>query len=74
VSDFRSAAWLGGDDEVALNHRAALRPALRTAGLSRGVTDMMRITDGRMSGTGFGTVVLHAAPESAVGGPVIGRS
>ncbi len=38
--------------------------------LSRGVTDMLRITDGRMSGTGFGTVVLHAAPESAVGGPL----
>jgi dihydroxyacid dehydratase/phosphogluconate dehydratase len=38
--------------------------------LSRGVTDMLRITDGRMSGTGFGTVVLHVAPESAVGGPL----
>jgi dihydroxy-acid dehydratase len=31
---------------------------------------MVRITDGRMSGTGFGTVVLHVAPESAVGGPL----
>jgi len=31
---------------------------------------MLRITDGRMSGTGFGTVVLHVAPESAVGGPL----
>jgi dihydroxy-acid dehydratase len=38
--------------------------------LSQGVTDMVRITDGRMSGTGFGTVVLHTAPESAVGGPL----
>ena len=38
--------------------------------LERGVTDMLRITDGRMSGTAFGTVVLHAAPESAVGGPL----
>ena len=38
--------------------------------LSQGVTDMVRITDGRMSGTGFGTVVLHVAPESAVGGPL----
>jgi dihydroxyacid dehydratase/phosphogluconate dehydratase len=38
--------------------------------LDRGVTDMLRITDGRMSGTSFGTVVLHAAPESAVGGPL----
>src|SRR5580658_4309481 len=36
--------------------------------LRQGVTDMVRITDGRMSGTGFGTVVLHVAPESAVGG------
>ena len=35
-----------------------------------GVTDMVRITDARMSGTSFGTVVLHAAPESAVGGPL----
>jgi dihydroxyacid dehydratase/phosphogluconate dehydratase len=38
--------------------------------LSQGVTDMVRITDGRMSGTGFGTVALHVAPESAVGGPL----
>jgi len=38
--------------------------------LSQGVTDMLRITDGRMSGTGFGTVVLHVAPESAIGGPL----
>jgi dihydroxyacid dehydratase/phosphogluconate dehydratase len=38
--------------------------------LSQGITDMLRITDGRMSGTGFGTVVLHVAPESAVGGPL----
>jgi dihydroxy-acid dehydratase len=35
-----------------------------------GVTDMVRVTDSRMSGTSFGTVVLHAAPESAVGGPL----
>jgi dihydroxy-acid dehydratase len=38
--------------------------------LRQGVTDMVRISDGRMSGTGFGTVVLHVAPESAVGGPL----
>lgn len=38
--------------------------------LAEGVTDMVRITDGRMSGTSFGTVVLHAAPEAAVGGPL----
>ncbi len=35
-----------------------------------GVTDMVRVTDARMSGTSFGTVVLHAAPEAAVGGPL----
>lgn len=36
--------------------------------LEEGVTDMLRISDGRMSGTAYGTVVLHVAPESAVGG------
>ena len=35
-----------------------------------GVTDMVRISDARMSGTSFGTVVLHVAPESAAGGPL----
>ena len=38
--------------------------------LLEGVTDMVRISDARMSGTSFGTVVLHVAPESAVGGPL----
>jgi L-arabonate dehydrase len=36
--------------------------------LTKGITDMVRISDGRMSGTGFGTVILHASPEAAVGG------
>jgi L-arabonate dehydrase len=36
--------------------------------LNRGITDMVRISDGRMSGTGFGTVVLHVSPEAAAGG------
>ncbi|HSU49220.1 MAG TPA: dihydroxy-acid dehydratase, partial [Segetibacter sp.] len=36
--------------------------------LLKGITDMVRISDGRMSGTGFGTVVLHVSPEAAVGG------
>jgi len=36
--------------------------------LAKGVSDMVRISDGRMSGTGFGTVVLHASPEAALGG------
>jgi dihydroxy-acid dehydratase len=38
--------------------------------LARGITDMVRICDGRMSGTGYGTVVLHVSPEAAVGGPL----
>jgi dihydroxy-acid dehydratase len=36
--------------------------------LEKGITDMVRISDGRMSGTGFGTVVLHVSPEAAAGG------
>jgi L-arabonate dehydrase len=35
--------------------------------LMRGITDMVRISDGRMSGTGFGTVILHVSPEAATG-------
>ena len=38
--------------------------------LKKGVTDMVRISDARMSGTAYGTVVLHAAPEAAAGGPL----
>lgn len=38
--------------------------------LETGVRDMVRISDCRMSGTAFGTIVLHASPESAVGGPI----
>jgi dihydroxy-acid dehydratase len=44
--------------------------ALPAKMLRAGVTDMVRISDGRMSGTGFGTVVLHVAPEAAAGGPI----
>lgn len=36
--------------------------------IAKGITDMVRISDGRMSGTGFGTVILHASPEAALGG------
>ena len=36
----------------------------------QGVKDMLRISDARMSGTAYGTVVLHVAPESAIGGPL----
>ena len=35
-----------------------------------GVKDMVRISDGRMSGTAFGSIVLHVTPEAAVGGPL----
>ncbi len=35
-----------------------------------GITDMVRVTDARMSGTSFGTVLLHVAPEAAIGGPL----
>jgi dihydroxy-acid dehydratase len=38
--------------------------------LKKGITDMVRISDARMSGTAYGTVVLHVAPESAAGGPL----
>jgi L-arabonate dehydrase len=38
--------------------------------LAQGVTDMVRISDARMSGVSYGTVVLHVAPESAIGGPL----
>jgi dihydroxy-acid dehydratase len=38
--------------------------------IARGITDMVRVTDARMSGTSFGTVFLHVAPEAAVGGPI----
>ena len=38
--------------------------------LRKGITDMVRISDGRMSGTAYGTVVLHVSPEAAVGGPL----
>ncbi|GLR53023.1 L-arabinonate dehydratase [Shinella yambaruensis] len=38
--------------------------------LKKGITDMVRISDARMSGTAYGTVVLHTSPEAAVGGPL----
>jgi dihydroxy-acid dehydratase len=36
--------------------------------IKKGITDMVRISDGRMSGTAYGTVVIHISPESSVGG------
>ena len=38
--------------------------------LAQGINDMVRVSDARMSGTSFGTVVLHVSPESAIGGPL----
>jgi dihydroxy-acid dehydratase len=38
--------------------------------LRKGISDMVRISDGRMSGTAYGTVVLHVSPEAALGGPL----
>src|SRR4051812_38178749 len=43
---------------------------LPTKLLKKGITDMVRISDARMSGTAYGTVVLHSAPEAAAGGPL----
>ncbi|MHA7131111.1 IlvD/Edd family dehydratase [Algoriphagus namhaensis] len=43
---------------------------LPTKLLEKGIKDIVRISDGRMSGTGYGTVVLHVSPESAIGGPL----
>jgi dihydroxy-acid dehydratase len=44
--------------------------ALPSKILKKGISDMVRISDARMSGTAYGTVVLHAAPEAAAGGPL----
>jgi dihydroxy-acid dehydratase len=44
--------------------------ALPSKLLAEGITDMVRISDARMSGTAYGAVVLHTAPESAAGGPL----
>src|SRR5688572_8736062 len=66
------------DDILVLKNAGPKAAAMPEAGylpipkkLARqGVKDMVRISDARMSGTAFGTVVLHIAPESAVGGPL----
>ena len=66
------------DDILVLKHAGPKAAAMPEAGylpiprkLARqGVKDMVRISDARMSGTAFGTVVLHVAPESAIGGPL----
>jgi len=38
--------------------------------LKQGITDMVRISDARMSGTAYGTAILHVSPEAAAGGPL----
>jgi len=66
------------DDILVLKNAGPKAAAMPEAGylpiprkLARqGVKDMVRISDARMSGTAFGTVVLHVAPESAIGGPL----
>jgi L-arabonate dehydrase len=44
--------------------------ALPAKVLKKGIDDMIRISDARMSGTAYGTVVLHVSPEAAIGGPI----
>ena len=61
----RSAGPIGGPGMP----EAGFMPIPRKL-LQRGVRDMVRISDARMSGTAFGTIVLHVSPESAVGGPL----
>jgi dihydroxy-acid dehydratase len=66
------------DDVLVLQHAGPIGAGMPEAGylpiprklLARGVRDMLRISDARMSGTAYGAVVLHVAPESAAGGPL----
>ena len=66
------------DDVLVLQNAGSIGAGMPEAGylpipakLARaGVKDMVRISDARMSGTAFGTVILHASPESAIGGPL----
>ena len=70
---------VAADDVLVLKRIGPLgAPGMPEAGLlpipgklaKQGVKDMVRISDGRMSGTAFGTVVLHVTPEAALGGPL----
>jgi dihydroxy-acid dehydratase len=64
------------DDFLVLQHAGPLASGMPEAGYMpipkklTGVKDMVRISDARMSGTAFGTVVLHVSPEAAIGGPL----
>ena len=69
---------VNADDVLVLQNAGPIGAGMPEAGylpipqklLRAGVKDMVRISDARMSGTAFGTVVLHASPECAVGGPL----
>jgi len=70
---------IGPDDVMVLQNAGPIGgPGMPEAGylpipkklLAKGVRDMVRISDARMSGTAFGTVVLHVSPEAAIGGPL----
>ena len=69
---------VGPDDVLVLKNIGPKGAAMPEAGYlpiprklaAAGVKDMLRISDGRMSGTAFGTIVLHVTPEAAVGGPL----
>src|SRR5690606_26827752 len=69
---------VGQDDVLVLKNIGPKGAAMPEAGYlpiprklaAAGVKDMLRISDGRMSGTAFGTIVLHVTPEAAVGGPL----
>lgn len=66
------------DDVLVLRNSGPRASGMPEAGLipiprklaRQGVTDMVRISDGRMSGTGYGTIILHVTPEAAAGGPL----
>jgi dihydroxyacid dehydratase/phosphogluconate dehydratase len=62
----RNQGPLGAPGMPEVGQQILIPPALQRDG----VRDMVRITDGRMSGTMFGTILLHVAPEAAVGGPI----
>lgn len=65
VMVLRNAGPVGGPGMPEWGHLPIPEKLLR-----RGVTDILRISDARMSGTSYGAVVLHVAPESAIGGPL----
>lgn len=53
-----------------IGHGRGWKYGTTTKILAKGITDMVRISDARMSGTAYGTVVLHVAPEAMAGGPL----